>query len=198
LISEKHVHRIIDIGGRARSGLSRKHAFPGKEVLIADICRAPDVDIVADVHEISSHVDSCFDAFICISTFEHLLMPWKAAVEINSILRQGGVGLVVTHQALGFHDLPWDFYRYSDQSWKGIFNVYTGFEIVETSMTSPAMIIPACWQEEYDQAEKALGFMNSACIVRKVGIPSVDWQVDIKSIMDKVYNAGAVSDDLPN
>jgi len=33
--------------------------------------------------------------------FEHLAMPWKVAVELNKILRPGGIAYFVTHQASG-------------------------------------------------------------------------------------------------
>ena len=40
------------------------------------------------------------------------------------------------------HDLPWDYYRYSDESWKGLFNVATGFEIISTAMNDFVRIVP--------------------------------------------------------
>ena len=187
LLEAPDIRRMIDIGGRARSGLSRKHAFPGKEVTVADIVSAPDVDIVADVHEISGRIEDPFDAFLSIATFEHLIMPWKAAIEINSIIRDGAIGLVVTHQTVGIHEVPWDFYRYSDQAWKGVFNRYTGFEIVDSGMTLPTMIIPVRWQRQFDLTERALGFMTSACVVRKIGEPTVDWPITVPSITDDMY-----------
>ena len=187
LLEDPGIKRIIDIGGRARSGLSRKHAYPGKEVVVADILPAPDVDIVADVHEIAGRVDDTFDAFMSIATFEHLLMPWKAVIELNAIIRDGAVGLVVTHQTVGIHEVPWDFFRYSDQAWKGIFNRYTGFEIIDSGMTLPTMIIPVQWQRKFDRTERALGFMTSACVVRKIGEPTVDWPVAVPSITKDMY-----------
>lgn len=187
LLQDPGIKRIIDIGGRARSGISRKHAYPGKEVVVADIVSAPDVDIIADVHEISSLIEDRFDGFMSIATFEHLIMPWKAAIELNGILREGAVGLVVTHQTVGIHEVPWDFYRYSDQAWKGIFNRFTGFEILDTGMTLPTMIIPIQWQRQFDLTERALGFMTSACVVRKIGEPTVDWPVTVPSVTADMY-----------
>lgn len=187
LLQDPGIKSIIDIGGRARSGISRKHAYPGKDVVVSDIVSAPDVDIIADVHEIARLIDDRFDGFMSIATFEHLIMPWKAAIELNSIIREGAVGLVVTHQTVGIHEVPWDFYRYSDQAWKGIFNCFTGFEILDSGMTLPTMIIPTQWQRQFDHAERALGFMTSACVVRKIGEPTVDWPVTVPSITADMY-----------
>jgi len=167
VVADESIKRMLDIGGRARSGISRKNDYPGKTVVVADIMPAPDVDILVDVHEISKHVDEKFDAFTSIAVFEHLLMPWKAAIEINKVLRMGAVGLVVTHQTVGIHEVPWDFYRYSNTSWKGIFNQYTGFEIIDAGMTTPTMIIPVRWQKQYQNTERAMGYMTSSVVVKK-------------------------------
>jgi len=187
VIADESIKRMLDIGGRARSGISRKNDYPGKTVVVADIMPAPDVDILVDVHEISKHVDEKFDAFTSIAVFEHLLMPWKAAIEINKVLRMGAVGLVVTHQTVGIHEVPWDFYRYSNTSWKGIFNQYTGFEIIDAGMTTPTMIIPVRWQKQYQNTERAMGYMTSSVVVKKVSEPILDWPVPISSVTADMY-----------
>lgn len=187
LLDEEKPARMLDIGGRARSGESRKGTIVGTEISVADILPGEDVDIVADAHELSRHVTLPYDAFMSIATFEHLLMPWKAAVEINRVIRIGAIGLVATHQTLGLHDLPWDFYRYSDQAWKGIFNSFTGFEILDIGMEEPAFIMPFIWKRALDDAENAAGFMTSSVVVRKVSDPSVDWRVRLPEITRDLY-----------
>lgn len=187
LVAEEKPKRILDIGGRARSGVSRKGTIPGADVIVADIINSEDVDIVADVHELSSFTSETFDAFMSIATFEHLLMPWKAAIEINKVLNMGAVGLIVTHQTVGIHEVPWDFFRYSDQSWKGIFNEATGFEVIESGMTKPVFIIPLIWEPSLAAAEKAVGYMTSSVVVRKVATPNVEWPVRLDAIASDMY-----------
>jgi len=187
LMEDSSIRHVLDIGGRARSGISRKDMLPGKQIRVADILAAPEVDYVADVHELSSQLKEKFDAFMSIATFEHLLMPWKAAIEINKVLKDGGVGLVVTHQAIGIHDVPWDYFRYSDNAWKGIFNAHTGFEIVDAGMMDPAMIIPRHWSAAHEGTEHAVGYMTSSVVVRKISQPRLDWPVPIAAITDDRY-----------
>ena len=187
IIAEEKPKRVLDIGGRARSGTSRKGSLPGSDVIVADIIDSEDVDIVADVHELSSFTDETFDAFMSIATFEHLLMPWKAAIEINKVLNTGAVGLIVTHQTVGIHEVPWDFFRYSDQAWKGIFNASTGFEIIESGMTKPVFIIPLIWEPSLAAAEKAVGYMTSSVLVRKVSSAKVKWPVKLSAIAHDMY-----------
>jgi hypothetical protein len=63
-------------------------------------------------------------------------MPWKAVVEINQVLKPGGLLCIMTHQTVGMHDLPSDFWRISGDAWQSLLNVYTGFEIVIHAMSS--------------------------------------------------------------
>ncbi len=189
LMKDTNIKKVLDVGGRARSGVSRKGNYFGKEVTVADIISAPDVDFVGDAHQLSSVVplELKFDAFISVATFEHLLMPWKAAIEINQVLRPGGVGLIVSHQTLGMHEVPWDFYRYSDTGWHGIFNSGTGFEIVDAAVCKPAMILPLSWAAHYDNSEGAVGFLQSGVIVRKTGEPKENWKINVDDILNSSY-----------
>lgn len=98
------------------------------------------MNVVADFHEMSD-ILSCdhFDFIVCVSVFEHLT-PFEAAIEINRVLRQDGVIFVQTHQTVGLHDRP--YFRFSDDSWRGIFNRATGFEILETLMSNIVRVSP--------------------------------------------------------
>nr|WP_225443619.1 methyltransferase domain-containing protein [Lolliginicoccus lacisalsi] len=187
LVGEADVQEVLDVGGRARSGVSHKDIALGKNVVITDIIEADDVDIVADIHELSRHVEKKFDAFMSIAVFEHLVMPWKAVVELNKVLRPGAVGLVVTHQTEGLHDVPWDFYRYSSDAWKGLFNKKTGFEIVDSGMRTPMGFIRLRWNQRNTGTTFAVGYQESAVVVRKIGEPEVDWPVSLASLVETGY-----------
>jgi SAM-dependent methyltransferase len=138
-----HGGRLLDIGGRDRSGLDYSSHYPNNEVTVIDILPGENVHVVGDAHQLSSHFEpETFDAVLSVSVFEHLLIPWKVVLEINKVLKIGGFGLIHTHQSIGMHDAPWDFWRFSDNSWKALFNKNTGFEIVETAMDNLQYLIP--------------------------------------------------------
>jgi SAM-dependent methyltransferase len=180
--------RMLDIGGRARSGIQRSEDFPQCDVTTFDIVAAPGVDLVGDAHELSRHfAPSNFDFAMSIAVFEHLAMPWKVAVEMARVLKPGGMALVFSHQTIGMHDLPWDFFRFSDAAWTALFNRYTGFEIVSTQLTSFMHIVPCAWSERHRGAEAAGGFEGSSVLVRKVGDPLVDWAVRVPDIIPTSY-----------
>ena len=180
--------RVIDIGGRNRSDYDRGRDFPGTSYVVVDILPGENVDIVADAHALSDHLaPESADAVIAAATFEHLLMPWKAVVEINRVLKPGGIACVISHQTLGLHDMPWDFWRFSADAWDALFNRYTGFEILERAMAQEQFVIPFFYRHAMDIAEKSAGFEFSGVIARKIGPARVDWPVPLAEIISTRY-----------
>jgi len=183
--------RLLDIGGRARSGLDRRRQFRISDYVVLDILPGSNVDVVGDAHGLAAlFPEASFDAIISVSVFEHLLMPWTVVTQMNAALKPGGIALVFTHQTLGMHDLPWDFWRFSDTAWDGLFNTYTGFEIVERAMDRPHYIIPMIWAPEKEGAEKAIGFEGSAVLVRKTGPCRMAWAIAPADVTATTYPAG--------
>ncbi len=180
--------RMLDIGGRARSGRQRSDDYPGCDVSVMDIRADPGVDIVGDIHELSRLAPSnTFDFALCVAVFEHLLMPWKAALEINHVLRPGALMLVFTHQTIGMHDRPWDFWRYSDDAWPALFNEATGYKVEQTLLADFMHIVPANHYASHPFAERAGGFQGSSVLVRKTGVPRVAWPVSAGPLMKDAY-----------
>jgi SAM-dependent methyltransferase len=180
--------KVLDVGGRARSGVRGADELPDWNVVVLDILQDPGVDVVGDAHSMSTYLqNNSFDAVMSISVFEHLLMPWKVAVEISKVLKPGGLAFVHTHQTIGMHDQPWDFWRFSDSSWRGIFNSATGFELIDTSMSEPLHILPMVYQSIFADAERSGGYLSCGVIARKVGEPRVDWQVTLDEAVDTSY-----------
>lgn len=180
--------KVLDIGGRARSGLDRSKDFKRADVTVLDIMAGENVDVIGDAHELSKLFQpETFDAIYCSSVFEHLMMPWKVAVEINRVLKTGGCGLISTHQALGMHDIPWDFWRFSDTAWDALFNQKTGFEIIERSLDAEQFLIPFLYRPSKADAERSAGFEASAVCFRKIGPCEIDWPVKMSDISTTFY-----------
>lgn len=183
---------VLEIGSRARSGNSYRHFFPDDiEYVGLDVTSGPNVDIVGDAHEMSTVIKQQFDHIFSISVFEHLLMPWKVAIEMGKVLKLGGTAYIQSHSTFPLHDEPWDFWRYSRDAWKGIFNKHTGFEVVDAQYRYPANIVPMHINEP-DRADMGLytNFLISACVVRKIGEPMVEWTGRAADIYDLQYSHG--------
>lgn len=183
--------RVLELGARARSGNTRRHMMPPQlEYLGMDILDGPNVDLVADAHSLSRHIaPGSLDAVFSFSVFEHLLMPWKVAIELNRVLKPGGLGLIVTHQAWPVHDAPCDYWRFSDRAWHGLFNAATGFVIVESRMSDPAYLVPKVAHPHRFTYQTPDNFQQSAVLFRKIGETKLEWEVENKALEAGVYPA---------
>ena len=182
---------VVEIGSRARSGnVVRDVVGPEARYIGIDIMAGPNVDIVCDAHRLSEAIPvASADAIFSISVFEHLLMPWKVAIEINRVLKPGGLVLVMTHQSFPMHDTPWDYWRFSDQAWRGLFNRHTGFEVVETALGEPVFMAAELLTHVTRGFEGAPSFIGSAVICRKIGETSLSWPVDVADVVASEYPA---------
>jgi len=182
--------RVLDIGGRSRSGLDRSRMFGGASVTVLDILPGENVDVVGDAHAMASILpNESFDALYSVSVFEHLMMPWAVALQMNRVLKPRGIAYIATHQTLGMHDLPWDFWRFSDTAWDAIFNRYTGFEIVDRQLDYAQFVIPFIWSPGKQDAEHSAGYEVSAVLVRKTSEPTVAWDVVAADLTATSYPA---------
>ena len=137
------------------------------------------MDVVGDAHVLSSFIDKSFDFVFSVSVFEHLLMPWVVAFEINKILKMGGLVYTQSHPAWPLHEEPWVFFRFSEHAYGGLFNTFTGFEIVRVGQSIEANVVPVCATGGALQSiDTRPTFMVSACIAKKVCEPSVDWSAN--------------------
>ena len=180
---------LLEIGSRARSGVTRLHLAPADwNYTGIDILPGPNVDLVCDAHELGKALpNESYDAFMCFSVFEHLLRPWKVALELNAVLRPGALGLITTHQAWPMHEQPWDFWRFSADAWQALFNPATGFEIVEACMGEPAALVADHCHHTTDFPRGSKAFLSSAVLFRRTGRTLLSWPVDVGHVTRTTY-----------
>jgi hypothetical protein len=179
---------ILELGSRARSGIVRRDWFPLMNYIGVDIVAGDNVDVVCDAHLLSSKVPhNSVDGVFSAATFEHLIMPWKVAIELNRVMRVGAVGYIRTHQTLGMHDVPWDYWRYSDAAWAALFNRHTGFEIMATYLGDPLFVVPHLMGPEWYGHETSAGFSVSSVTFRKVAETTLTWDVPVEGLVGTQY-----------
>ena len=111
------------------------------EYLGTDISECVDVDIVADVHELSNVIgNEKFDVIISCSTFEHFKYPQLATHQILKVLKPNGLLFIQTHQSFPLHAYPHDYFRFSKEALCALFNKRMGFEVSKTCYNFPAWI----------------------------------------------------------
>jgi hypothetical protein len=181
---------FLEIGARARSGVTRREVIPPAwDYTGFDIIAGPNVDVVGDAHALSqSFPRLSFDAVMAISVLEHILMPWKMVLELNAVMRLGGIALFHTHQAWPLHDEPWDFWRFSKDAWPALFNAKTGFEILQAGMGEPTFFVPLRVQASTNFDEQ-LSYLVSSVIVRKTSETMLSWDVNLRDAVDTAYPA---------
>jgi SAM-dependent methyltransferase len=180
--------RLLDIGGRARSRIQKSLDYPDCDVTVFDIIPDPGVDVVGDAHELSRHFPpASFDFAMSLAVFEHLLMPWKVAVEMSRVMKPGGVCLIWAPHTHAIHDVPWDFFRFSDQAWHALFNRRTGWEVIATDMSYMVHVVPAVHPSSPAYAEVTHGYMSCGVMARCIGPSEVDWPVALTEVIDTTY-----------
>ena len=181
---------LLEIGSRARSGATYRSWFPDVEEYVGlDVTNGPNVNIVGDAHHMSEFIEKKFDFVFSIAVFEHILMPWKVAIEMNRVMADGGMGLIISHGGWPLHEEPWDFWRYSKEAWQGIFNIHTGFEIVDARYQHPASIVPF-WihTEDFLVMSQGSTYLLSGCLIRKIGPCKVAWNENVSDVYDLAYS----------
>ncbi|MSO79513.1 MAG: methyltransferase domain-containing protein [Acidimicrobiia bacterium] len=137
--------RVLELGTRrSHPDVSTRHdewVPHASEYVGSDIESGIDVDLVADVHRLTSitGVES-YDIIVSCSTFEHFKYPHLAAHEIMKALRVGGLLFVQTHQTFPLHAHPYDYFRYSTEAMAGLFGTRMGFEAVKICYEFPSRI----------------------------------------------------------
>ena len=181
---------VLEIGSRARSGNTARERFNSNvEYIGLDVSPGPNVDVVGDAHKLPIGLYGSVDFVFSISTFEHFLMPWKVTIEINKVLKLGGKVFSHSHQAWPCHDEPWDFFRFSREAWSGLFNVHTGFQLLDARRGDAVSVVSQYNQGgSYDGLEKETGYAMSVCVAQTIGKSLVAWDENVNDVQPIQYN----------
>ena len=181
---------ILEIGSRNVTGANPRAHFtaPGRYIG-CDIHPGPNVDVVVDAHRLSDVIaPSSVDVVVSFSVFEHLLFPWKVVLEINRILKPGGLVFIATHPAWPAHELPWDFWRFPVGGLAHLFGEATGFRLIEAAEGVPCKI--------YSLESGERGFVFSqvnagvAIVAEKVSdydSEKLRWDIDLTQVLTTEY-----------
>ncbi len=129
----------LDIGGgdgRYRSLL----ADTGEPVLELDRFGGPQVDVIADAHQMPIR-NRVAGIVVLAEVLEHLADPAVAIRECFRVLRPGGLLAITTPQYWHVHGHPADYYRFTDLGLRYLCE-RAGFTIVDRwSRGGPALIV---------------------------------------------------------
>ncbi len=181
---------VLEVGSRVSPGGINKRAFFKKAASYTGIDYLPGktVDVVGDAHQLKKHFKGKkFGALYSDSVLEHLAMPWKAVIEMNGVLKKGGY---IYHSAPACwipHDMPWDFWRFSDASMKILFSEPFGFKVIDVEFTAPVNLrLNSKAGDDYARfpLSPAFGFVSVlAQKVRNIDRQKIRFNVDLKRIL---------------
>ncbi len=133
--------RVLQVGSRTlvsdrnvrnwRSLVARR--FGGRAPFLGvDLQAGANVDRVLDIcgpprRLKASLGEAAFDLVLCCHVLEHTQDPWRAARNIESLLRPGGFVFVSAAWSQAFHATPDDLWRFSV---RGLMRLFGGLEIV--------------------------------------------------------------------
>jgi len=126
-VAARRPMRVLEAGTlRSVAGRSTHHKglfgeIADENYIRIDVADGADVDVLADLHRLPADWSESFDCFIAQAVFEHLERPWIAAQEVARVLRPGGIFMVGTHQCFPLHGYPRDFFRFSREALRLIF-----------------------------------------------------------------------------
>lgn len=156
--------RVIEFGVKRsipdRSTMHRAWVPHAREYLGSDFENGLDVDIVADLHDLSGI--GVFDVMISCSVLEHVKRPWIAVKQMAKYLTSGGLIFLQTHHTFPLHAYPYDYWRFTAESLTMLCEE-AGLEVVECAYEFPAEV----HSEQDPNAKNAAAFLNVCVIARR-------------------------------
>lgn len=148
----------------------RRELYRDVRVIGLDIHPGPGVDLVGDVHRLTSFLrPGSVDGVLSASVLEHLHAPWVAAAEINRVLRPGGFVYHLAPTAWPEHSLPNDFWRFTTEGLAILFGPDTGFAVLARSALWPATVVPdPGWRDDFLEMPTVTASAMSDVLAQKV------------------------------
>lgn len=179
-LGNKEGMRILEVGSREVTGISyARTKFDKAEYIGFDYYPGSNVDVVGDVHQLSSYFkpEDKFDIIFTSACFEHFAMPWIASVEIAKMLKVGGIVMVETHFSFGAHELPWNFFQFSDEGLRALFPERLGIECLDLGMSNPMVGRFSSKADAYLQNRPIRGlYCHSEFLGKKIKeVENFDW-----------------------
>lgn len=181
--------RILEIGSREVCGPSQARSrFDQAKYVGFDYYPGDNVDIVGDVHKLSSYFEEHekFDLVYSSACFEHFAMPWIAATEIAKVLKVGGTLFIETHFSYASHERPWHFFQFSDMALRVLFSEALGFECIEAGVSNPIVGRFSTLADEYLRNQPVPGlYCHTEFLGKKVrDVDNFRWEdVDLSNVV---------------
>ena len=138
-IRSNEKYKVLDVGSQMIDGQqgigSYKSIFdkyPNVDYTGCDMVVGLNVDIVLkSPYNWSNIPENSFDFVISGQMLEHVEFPWLTFIEINRVLKPGGICCIIAPSAGIMHNYPLDCYRYYPDGMSALAS-YASLEVLET------------------------------------------------------------------
>lgn len=127
---ENHFHHrdnlkiLIIGGGTIGSGMNNFYKAFKKNILAFDIYNNPNIQFIADAHNIPIK-NKIFDLIIIQAVLEHVLNPYKVVDECQRLLKIDGLIYAETPFMQQVHEGAYDFMRFTDSGHRYLFKNFS-------------------------------------------------------------------------
>jgi hypothetical protein len=180
---------VLEVGSRqptAAESPIRREFTGASEYVGFDFHAGHNVHIVGDVHQLSRIVGRRFEVICSFSTLEHLPMPWVAAVEMIETLAVGGIMFHHVPFNWPLHELPWDFWRFTTETYRALFPPAFGVEIEGVGADDPLHMHldePPPHQASFHE-EQGYGFFGAKMRkIREVDLSAFRWPLTLTQLL---------------
>jgi SAM-dependent methyltransferase len=127
--------RVLDLGCGNSPYAS---LFPNRMCL--DLRRKPGAAVVGDAHRLPFAPGS-FDLIISTEMLEHTVEPQRIVDEIRRVLRPGGRLLLTTRFIFPLHDVPGDYFRFTNYGLAHLFRDWSAATVEAEATTMETMAV---------------------------------------------------------
>ena len=131
-------------GGSVGQGMEPFYADPDIQIYAFDIYRSPNVQFVADAHQIPMP-EEFFDVVVIQAVLEHVLQPSDVVAEIWRVLKNDGLVYAETPFMQQVHEGAYDFTRFTESGHRYLFR---RFEVIRSG-ASGGPGIQFMWSVDY-------------------------------------------------
>jgi len=103
---------ILEVGSYDENG-SIRPLFEGYNYIGCDMSAGKCVDVVQENPHILPFDSESFDIVLSASCLEHCRRPWELILEMDRVLRGGGLLVLTIPWKIGYHPFPLDYWRIS-------------------------------------------------------------------------------------
>jgi len=137
--------RILVVGGATiGSGMDRLYGSPNVDVIAFDIYSTPNIQFVADAHNIPIR-DQSIDGVVIQAVLEHVLEPEVVVRELGRVLRSGAPVYAETPFMQQVHEGAYDFKRFTESGHRFLFRRFA--EVSSGVVAGPA--VQLIWSIDY-------------------------------------------------